>query len=468
MSGPGGISMLLGIAIPMVISNAAETIMMFVDRMFLASFGREHLAAAMSGGLTVFMLTTFFFGILGYVNALTAQYFGSGQKKQCGVAVAQGFIVAVLSYPIMLASVPLACRLLGLAGHDPLQHELESTYLTILSFGTIMALLRAALSGFFTGIGRTRIVMVSSILAMLLNIPANYVLIFGHLGFPAMGIRGAAYGTLFGSAVALIVMIAAYVMPKVRCEFNTLGGLRLDVDMLRRLLRFGLPGGVEFFLNIAAFNLFVQLFHSYGTDAAAAITITFNWDLVAFLPMMGFNMGVMSLVGRYLGAGDPTTAARVAHSGLKIATLYGLIMAILFVGFPEMLVSFFTRTGDAGEYTNAIPLAVITLRLAAAYTLVSGVLVVFDGALRGGGDTRWTMWASVILHWLMAGSCAFLIKVACVPPVLAWGTFITLVFALAITLGLRFRTGKWQHFAVIGSPSRLPTTGRGPAPPDTL
>ena len=115
MSGPGGITMLLGIAIPMVISNAAETIMMFVDRMFLASFGREYLAAALSGGLTVFMLTTFFFGILGYVNALTAQYFGSGQKKQCGVAVAQGLIVAVLSYPIVLASVPLTCRLLGLA-----------------------------------------------------------------------------------------------------------------------------------------------------------------------------------------------------------------------------------------------------------------------------------------------------------------------------------------------------------------
>jgi MATE family multidrug resistance protein len=469
--GPGGIKMLLAIAIPMIVSNAAETIMMFVDRLFLSHLGREHLSAAMAGGLTMFVLMTFFLGIIGYVNALVAQYYGAERRDQCGVSAAQGLILALVSYPLILLAIPLGCMLLKRSGHDALQTELEVTYFTILAFGSIMALLRSGISSFFCGIGRTRMVMVANLFAMVVNVCANYVLIFGHFGVPALGMRGAAYGTLIGSASGLLMLMIPYFQRGVRVEFGTLSGLRLCPPVMWKLLRFGLPSGVEFFLNMAAFNVFVLLFHSYGLNAAAAITITLNWDLVAFLPMLGFNLTVMSLVGRYMGAGRPDLAERATYSGLKVATLYAMSMALLFLLCPHMLVGVFARGAMAAHAASVLPLAVATLRIAAFYTAADAAAVVFSGALRGAGDTRWTMWFSVVLHWFMAGASYVLIKWVHAPPLVSWCFFTTLVFVLAISLYLRFKSGKWRSIQVVQPVAALPPPGSdaaGLTPPDSV
>ncbi|MBT3194721.1 MAG: MATE family efflux transporter [Verrucomicrobia bacterium] len=467
--GPGGIKMLLAIALPMIVSNAAETIMMFVDRLFLSQLGREHLSAAMAGGLTMFMMMTFFMGIIGYVNALVAQYYGAKQRDQCGVSAAQGMVVAVVSYPLLLLAMPLGRMLLARSGHDPLQTELEITYFSILAYGSVMSLIRAALSSFFCGIGRTRMVMVANLLAMVVNVVANYILIFGHFGAPALGMRGAAYGTLIGSASGLLIMLIPYFSRAVRLEFATLSGLRLHLPVLFKLLRFGLPSGIEFFLNMAAFNIFVLLFHSYGVDAAAAITITFNWDLVAFLPMLGFNLTVMSLVGRYMGAGRPDLAERATYSGLKVASVYATAMAMLFLFCPHALVGVFSRGAMAAHATSVFPLAVAALRIAAFYTASDAAAIVFSGALRGAGDTRWTMWMSVGLHWLMAGASFVLIRVVRAPPLVSWILFTMLVFVLTLCLYLRFKGGKWRSIQVIQPTAPLPPLGTdaaGLAPPD--
>jgi len=449
--GPGGISMMLGIAVPMIISNAAEMIMMFVDRLFLARLGREHLSAAMTGGLTMFMLMTFFLGVVGYVNALVAQHYGAGQKKRCGLSAAQGLIFALAGYPLVLLATPVGRWLLSLAGHDPLQHELEVVYFSILAWGSIMGLLRAALSGFFCGIGRTGMVMFANILAMLVNVVANYILIFGKLGFPALGMAGAAYGTLMGSATGLLVMGVAYFGKKVQEEFDTLIGLRFDRQVFRTLIKFGLPSGIEFFLNLAAFNAFVQVFHSYGSDAAAAITIVFNWDLVAFFPLFGFNMAVMSLVGRYMGAGQPDMARRSAFSGLKAASVYGAAMGFLFLFAPGPLVRMFVQGTMESEYAAVMPMAIKALRIAAIYTFSDCVLIVFSGALRGAGDTQWTMRTSVLIHWLMTGVCLVLIKVLKVPPLFSWLAFSLMVLVLVWVFTARFLGGKWEDIQVIES-----------------
>jgi multidrug resistance protein, MATE family len=467
--GPGGINMLLAIALPMIVSNAAETIMMFVDRLFLSNLGRAHLSAAMAGGLTMFMLMTFFMGIIGYVNALVAQYYGADRRDQCGLSAAQGIILAGASYPLLLLAMPLGRMLLASSGHDPLQTELEITYFSILAYGSVMGLVRAALSSFFCGIGRTRMVMVANLFGMVVNICANYILIFGHFGVPALGMRGAAYGTLIGSASGLLMMLIPYFSRPIRVEFGTFSGLRLCLPVLRKLLRFGFPSGVEFFLNMAAFNVFVLLFHSYGINAAAAITITFNWDLVAFLPMLGFNLTVMSLVGRYMGAGRPDLAERATYSGLKVASVYATTMALLFLFFPGALVGVFSRGALAAHAASVFPLAVAALRIAAFYTAADAAAIVFSGALRGAGDTRWTMWVSVGLHWVMAGASYVLIKRVHAPPLVSWGLFTLLVFILSIALYLRFRGGKWRSIQVlepVAPTSPLGTELAGIAPPD--
>lgn len=284
---PGSVAELLAIAFPMVVSSACETLMMFVDRLFLSRLGSEYMSAAMGGGMTCFMFMTFFIGLTGYASPLVAQHLGAGQKARCPVAVGQSFFIALLAYPLILACLPAGHWLFRISGTPSEQLPHQTVYFNILVFGSILGLVRNCFSSFFSGIGRTRVIMLSAIVSMVANIAANYVLIFGHFGFPRMGMAGAGYGTLFGSAVGMVFLVVAYLRRSYRQEFATPASFRFDWPMMRKLLRLGTPSGLEFFLNMVAFNLLVLNFHSYGVAQAAAVTIAFNWDMVAFIPLIG-------------------------------------------------------------------------------------------------------------------------------------------------------------------------------------
>ena len=447
--GPGGMNMVLRLAFPMVVSSTADSLMMFTSRAFLARLGPAPLAAALMAGMLAFTTMTFFFGLVSYTNAVVAQHLGAGQKGRCAVATAQGLFVAVASFPLILATIPLGHWLFAACGHTPVQQMLERQYFDIVIFGAVFGLLRAGFSSFFAGIGRTRIVMVAAVVAMLVNIAACYVLIFGKLGCPALGMAGAAAAFVIGSAVGCAVLAWAYFGARCREEFHTTAGLRFDPAMLRLLLRYGTPSGLEFFLNMAAFSTFMMLMQSYGPTVAAAVTITFNWDLMAFIPMIGVNIATMSLVGRFLGAGDPATAERAAYAGLKAAYAYAGTLTVLFLVVPGALVAVFA--GDAGNvsYAEVRPLAVAMLRLAAIYTLADATFLVCGGALRGAGDTRWAMRASVALNWLMALVTLLLVRVLHVTPLHTWAVFVGLVLVMGLLFLWRFRQGRWKELRMI-------------------
>jgi len=449
LKGDGGLGQLLSIAFPMFISQAAEAMMMFVDRLFLARLGRAHIAAAMGGGMTCFMMFTFFLGIIGYTNALVAQYLGSNRKTRCGVASAQGIIIALLSYPLIVLLRPVGLFMLTSAGHNAEQLQLEISYYSILIWFAFLPLLRCALSSFFSGIGRTKIVMLGNIIAMLVNVAANYVLIFGKFGFPVLGMRGAAYGTIIGSGVGVMVLVLAYFESTNRREYFTLRGLRPDRAVMATLLRFGLPSGVEFFLNMAAFTVFVQLMHSYGKDVAAAVTITFNWDMVAFIPLVGVSIATTSLVGRYMGAQKPEIAKRAAYSGLFGVLFYTLGVLALFLSIPHLLVGVFTPDLPGLDYAAVVPRAVFMLRLVSIYLLSDAVLLVFGGALRGAGDTQWVMRMSVFCHWMLALISWIQIRILHTSPQAAWVTFVVLVTLMGGIFFWRFRGGAWMNLRVI-------------------
>ncbi|RMD76443.1 MAG: MATE family efflux transporter, partial [Lentisphaerae bacterium] len=316
--GEGGARLLLQIAFPMIVSQGAETLMMFVDRLFLARLSPVHLAAAMGAGIAMFTMTTFFVGVLGYVNAMVAQYFGVNKMAEAGRAAGQGIIFACLSYPLALILTLGVIPLLQYVGHTPEQILLEKQYIQVLAWGTILFLLRTALGSFFSGIGRTRIVMIANLVALIVNIPANYLLIFGKFGCPRLEMAGAAYGTLLGSLSGVAILLCAFFSASNRQRFQTHRNIRFDRKLFARLWYYGSPAGTEFFLNILAFTVFVEFFHAYSRVAAAAVTIVFSWDLIAFLPVTGIGIGVTSLVGRYSGRKDWPSATRSAYIALGV------------------------------------------------------------------------------------------------------------------------------------------------------
>lgn len=438
---------LLAIAVPMVISQASDTIMLFADRLFLSRLGVEYLAASMSGGLTQTMLSFFFVGTIGYVTAVVAQNYGANRTEKCAEAAFQAIILALISYPVMLAVSPLARPFLSALGQSELQVNLAYKYFQTLAFGLGFLVLRHALAGFFIGIGRTRVVMIANSAGMLVNLPLNYILIFGKLGLPPMGLRGAAIGTICGNIVIFLILLAFYLDRKNRDEFGTHKALKLQPDVLKILLKFGIPAGVEMFLTITAFNLFVQAMHTYGTEVAASVTVAFNWDLVAFLPMLGMGHAVTSLVGRSVGAGDNCEARRVAYTGLKMSWVYSFSMLLLFVFGARMLVGVFLPEGGADD--EVFNLALTMLRFVSLYLLADSAQIVFVGALRGAGDTRWVMIASVLIHWVFAAVIIYLIKSVQVAPLTAWFCFIGFLIILSLSMFLRFRGGRWTKIDML-------------------
>lgn len=436
---------------PLVMSQACETIMMFTDRLFLARLGPENMSAAMGGGLTCFMFTTFFIGLTGYSNALVAQYLGAGQLRKCPVVVAQALIISLLAYPVVLTGIPAGKWLFRVSGIAAEQLGPQTIYFRILMAGALFGMLRNSLATYFSGVGRTRIIMASAITSMIVNVFGNYVLIFGRLGIPALGIAGAAYGTIIGSVAGLVVVSFSYFGRKNRKRYAVLEGLHFDAAMMKKLVRFGYPSGLEFFLNISAFNLVVMLFHSYGLTVATAVTIAFNWDMLSFIPLIGVNIGVISLVGRYMGARNPEMAHRAAMSGLKLVCLYSFFIVLTFSIVPGFLVDVFSPAEGDAAFALSRPLAVFMVRMVSIYVFADAIGIVFGGALRGAGDTFVTMCLSVGAHWLMVLVLLPLVRVFGVSPYVAWSVAVALICVIGFAFYARYRTGRWRRLDLIGT-----------------
>jgi multidrug resistance protein, MATE family len=445
----GGIKELLAIALPMIISTACDGVMTFTDRLFLARMGSEQMNAAMGGGVTMQMLTFFFIGLTGYSTALVAQYFGAGEKHNSAKAAFQAIIVTWAAWPVILLLKPLTISYFHLMHISDSQIGFQIDYLHILAWGSIFTLMRYTLGCYFTGIGKTSIVMIATLTAMVVNVILDYIFIFGKLGIPPMGIKGAALATVSGALCAMIILISAYLSHTNRLEFNVMRSFRFDGAIMKKLLYFGYPAGLELFLNFLAFSTMIALFHSQGDIIATASTIMFNWDLVSFIPLLGIEIAVTSLVGRYMGAGRPQVAHRSALSGIKTGMFYSIAILILFLAIPELLVRVFHPDTPSAIFESAVPIAVSMIRIASIYVLAEAVLVAIIGALRGAGDTHFTMLASVSAHWVFVPLLYLSMNVFRFSVAFSWSLLVVFFLVFCGLLVWRFQGGKWKHIRVI-------------------
>lgn len=446
---PGGVVELLGIALPMMASSACDTLMTFTDRLFLAKLGPAQMNAALTGGILSFMMISFFVGLIGYGTALIAQYYGAGQKRNCSVVVTQGIVIALIAYPIILALAPVSNLVFKSSGIAAEQLRYQTVFFNILIYAAIISLLRGTYSCFFSGIGKTRIVMISSVVAMVVNIIGNYVLVFGKFGFPALGMKGSAYGTIAGGVAGLLVLMFEYYLGKDSKEYGISNSYRFDSEIMLKLVKYGYPAGLEFFLAMAAFTWQIALFQAQGQLVATAATITYNWDMVAYVPLVGIEIAVTSLVGRYMGARKPDIANSTTMSGIKIGFAYSLVIFVLFMLFPVALTNVFRPSGDTKQFIESMPLTMFMVRLMALYVLVEALIVSFCGALRGAGDTFWAMFINVVLHWVMVAILYILFNVFHVSAQAAWVFIIIWVMMLSFAFFLRYRSGRWREIELI-------------------
>ena len=433
---------LLRLALPMVVSQGTFAVMIFTDRYFMSQIDPVHMAAALGGGVASFFSFCFFIGLLAYANALAAQYLGAGEPEKCPKVVTQGMIITVMSAPFLTLITFLVAGIFEGMGHEPEQVELERTYYLILMAGVLITLAKTCISSYFAGIGRTHVVMICDLFGLVVNVPLCYVMVFGKLGFPALGIVGAGVSTVIATILAFALFVAFYFRKEHRDTFAVLRSFSLDLGILRRFWRLGFPSGLEMFLNVAAFNLFLLMFQSYGIAEGASAAIVFNWDILSFVPMIGLNVAVISLIGRFVGARDMARVNEVITAAFTVALAYSAVLAVTYITYRYPLVDVFAP--PSGDFSAIRELSAFMMIGLSTYVMADAVILVSGGVLRGAGDTRWLMIASVSLHWAMLVAQFFIIRVFGFSPRVSWLAFAALVFSIALVYALRLRSGRWR------------------------
>jgi MATE family multidrug resistance protein len=434
---------LLNLALPMVVSQGSFAAMVFADRLFMSFIGPGHMAAAMGGGIASFLSLSLFLGVMSYANALVAQYYGAGAMHKCPRVVTAGLLMAILFLPFIAVVAYFVYQLFAAMGHQSEVVALEQTYYRILLYGCFFNLSKACIASYFAGIGRTRVIMIADVFGMLINIPLSYALVFGALGLPALGIAGAAWGTVISTVFALAVFLGFYLSRDHRLQFRVRESLRIDWGILRRYARLGFPSGFEMFMNIATFNLFILMFQAYGVAAGAAAAIVFNWDMVSFVPMIGLNIAVISLIGRYVGARDMSKANAVIAAGFKLALSYAACLGLLFIVLRQPMIGIFASSGaDFSEIRRLGGFMMVGL---ACYVLADAALLIAGGVLRGAGDTRWLMITSISLHWAMVVAQYYVILVLQLSAETSWRIFVASILLLALIYLWRLYGGVWRQ-----------------------
>ncbi|MFM7150482.1 MAG: MATE family efflux transporter [Gemmataceae bacterium] len=307
------------LAWPFILSNSCWTLQIVLDRILLSRSSTEAVGAGISAVMMFWSALSLFQWTTMYATTFVAQYTGAGQPHRVGAIIGQALWFAVLAGLGFLFLIPLANLLVGFAGHSPQLQRLEAVYFRCLCFSALPFLVTAATSSFFAGRGESFMVLIINVAGLLVNGFWAVVLIFGYLGFPAMGIAGAGWATVFGTATSAIVSLILMFRPVYIKEFGILSGLAWNRKLFGRLMHFGLPQGVGTCLESLAFSAFLIFVGRLGESDLAATSIACTLNLVAFLPMMGIGQAVEVLVGQHLGGNRPVAAERAAWTGSLIS-----------------------------------------------------------------------------------------------------------------------------------------------------
>ena len=447
----GDVKDVLVVALPMLLSMSFDTLMTFIDRLFLSKLGPAEMNAALGAGAVQLALTMFFTGMISYTTAMVAQRLGGKRRWDCARAFMQALYVSLMCVPLLYLTIPLGHVAFGMEHLPADQLQYQKTYFNILMFGGVINLVRNVAPCFFSGIGETKIVMKAAFVGMLVNVACNFVLIYGMGPIPALGVAGAAYGTLIGNLVSTVILFAKFFGKSCHRRFRTRYAFAFSCPLTQQLLKKGILSGVEMFLNMSAFQLLILMFHALGPESATASSVMFNWDMVAYVPLMGLEVASTSLVGRYVGAKDGAAASRSTYSGLKLGWGYSLLMGIFFIFLPGMRTDIFKP--DVAEasaeaiaiFESARPMSIFMLRIATFYIFVEVLLVIYAGALRGAGDTLWVMFACAIMNWCVAGSLYLVAYVFGLPAHLAWIAVVAVYSTAPVLFWLRWKNGKWRR-----------------------
>lgn len=428
----------LGLALPLAGAQLAQTVTAFVDTVMIGNLGSEALAAGALGGVIFAALSIIASAIVSAASPMVASAYGAGKIEKIGPVVHQGFWVCVILTVIVSPIFQQGETILTQAGQESAQAALAADYLHAIFWGFLPALGFNVLRSFVTALSESRCILIIVITGTLLNIIANYLLILGKFGFPALGLAGAGWASTF-ALTSMCVILAGYILSQKRFRvYQIWQGYRFDRKITQELLKIGLPMGMLSAVEVGVFTVITLLIGSLGTISLAAHQIALQSASMTFTVPVGISLATTVRVGQFMGKADLKAARLAGYVGIGLGGMFMTTTALLFWLVPGLIVSLYLDTSQPENFA-VLAQAKAFLGVAAMFQIFDGIQVCAVGALRGLKDTRMPMLIGIVAYWIIGlGVGSFLgLKLQLGGLGLWWGVALGLAVA-AIILTWRF------------------------------
>lgn len=399
---------ILRLALPLILQQLCLQMQIWIDRAMLGHVNALFFSAIGNTSVPYHMIASSITAVCGGTAILTAQGVGAKNLKQVRETAESSFLgsslISVCAFVFFFFGSEWLFRMMGV--QSPIL-EYSTAYIRILSFSLLILGASASATAFLQGLGFTKIIMVAGIAGNLLNILLDWLLIFGKLGFPAMGIQGAALATVIANVLsALIILIFVLRSREIPVRITLGGSLREKLRPYRRVLGLGIPSMLEYALWNMGNIVLVSFLNRLDTISAGIYTLVFSVETVPLLIYMGFANAGLTLVGQQTGANSPKQARKTGLLCLGFSLVVCLGIAVVFRSFPRQLLELFTDDLEILEISVPHLVFITWLLFPKAVNNVIGLCI------RGMGDTRWMLYTQIVGTFVMIGGGYYLILVS--------------------------------------------------------
>lgn len=441
---------MLKLSAPMIVMNISFTLMQFVDRFMVSRLGTSALAAILPAGVVSFLPGSFALGVMTSVNIYVSQCFGRGRFRDCAnyswQAMYMGLVYALFVLAILWPVAPVIFSFI--TPGDETVIEMEVAYFRIMLYADVLVIFIWGSSQFFMGIHKPVITMWAALTGQVVNVCSNYVLIFGRFGFPEMGIKGAAWGTFIGVVVGAIIRMWFFTTGDINRRYKSTASMNIDLTKMKELLKVGAPAGVAMMLNVTLWGLILlSLVSRFGKESLAATASVFSCINVSVMPIVGIATALTAAVGKSIGAGKQKNAMKQTSLCLKIGITYMGLAGICFFVFRESIMNFWSSD------PKVISVGMSILICAAIFQIFDAASIIYNGALRGAGDTMWlaSVTACGALGVLGLGGLLMLKLFPGLGAIGPWIAATVYVIAVGIANRWRFKSKRWTKIDLFKS-----------------
>ena len=444
----------LTLAVPVIMGMLGHTFVQLADNIMVGQLGTAELAAVSLGNSFVFVAMSLGIGFSTAITPLVAEADAAGKKEDGKSALKHGLLLCTILGLLLFGVIMLAKPVMYLMKQPPEVVELALPYLDLVALSLVPLIIFQAFKQFSEGLSQTKYPMYATIIANVVNITLNYLLIFGNLGFPKMGIVGAAIGTL-ASRVIMVVFIWLLLRSKKKFHDYVTGFnfAKLEDKVMSKIINLGFPSALQMFFEVGIFTSAVWLSGVLGKNHQAANQIALNLSSMTFMVGMGLGVAAMIRVGNQKGLSDFKSLRRIAISIFFLTFLLEIVFAAIFFIFNQWLPTIYLNVDDVANQVDnmeVISIAAQLLVVAAIFQISDGLQVVILGALRGLQDVKVPTFITFVAYWMIGFPTSYYLSLY--TELKSTGIWIGLLAGLtasAILLYIRFNTQTKKKIAAV-------------------